>query len=469
LSEELTSLTATELAARIRARAVSPVEAVEAYLRRVERLNPKLNALVTHAAEQALEQAREAESAIARGEAVGALLGVPLTVKDTIETRGMRSTAGSKVRARHIPREDAPSVARLRAAGAVVFGKTNTSEMALEYCADNPVFGRTNNPHDLARTPGGSSGGCAAAVAACLTAGSLGSDLTGSVRVPAHFCGVVGLRPTAGRVPAAGHCPQVVGPYSLGASLGPLARTVADAELLYNVLAGRSADANAMKVEELRGQRVAVFIDDSKAPVTDETRAAVARAAEALRDAGLAVAEEHPPGLDAATDLWLSLFSRETQRIVCAAYKDHEDEAGRAARLILDSAACATRPTLENFLDTWCERDRLRAALLEWMERTPLVLTPVGAVSAFEHEAPRSFVVGDKRFGLFRAFGHAQGCNVFDLPAASVPAGQTREGLPVGVQIIGRSFDERRVLAAARVVEAATGGWQSPHLALSNV
>jgi Asp-tRNA(Asn)/Glu-tRNA(Gln) amidotransferase A subunit family amidase len=464
LSEELTKIPATELAERIRARDISPVEAVEAYLRRVEEWNPKLNAIVTHAAEHALEQARETESAITRGEAGGALLGVPLTVKDTIETRGMRSTAGSKVRARHVPHADAPSVARLRAAGAVVFGKTNTSEMALEYCADNPVFGRTNNPHDLARTPGGSSGGCAAAVAACMTAGSLGSDMTGSVRVPAHFCGVVGLRPTAGRVPAAGHCPPAVGPYTLGASLGPLARTVADAELLYNVLAGRTTDARATKAEDLRGQRVAVFIDDSKAPVTDATREAVARAAEALRDAGLVVVEEQPPGLEVATDLWLSLFSRETQRIVCAAYKDHEDEAGRAARIILDSAECATPPTLEGFLDAWCERDRLRAALLEWMERTPLLLTPVGAVTAFEHDAPRSFVVGDKRFGLFRAFGHAQSCNVFDLPAVSIPAGRTGEGLPVGVQVVGRPFDERRVLAAARRIEAATGGWQPPSL-----
>ena len=464
MSEELTRLSATELAKRIRARDISPVEAVEAYLRRVEDLNPKLNAIVTHAAEHALEQARETESAIVQGKAEGALLGVPLTVKDTIETRGMRSTAGSNVRARHVPHADAPSVARLRAAGAVVFGKTNTSEMALEYCADNPVFGRTNNPHDLARTPGGSSGGCAAAVAACLTAGSLGSDMTGSVRVPAHFCGVVGLRPTAGRVPAAGHCPPVVGPYTLGASLGPLARTVADAELLYNVLAGRTTDARAAKAEELRGQRVAVFIDDSKAPVTDATREAVALAAEALRDAGLVVVEEQPPGLEVATDLWLSLFSRETQRIVCAAYKDHEDEAGRAARIILDSAECATPPTLEGFLDAWCERDRLRAALLEWMERTPLLLTPVGAVTAFEHDAPRSFVVGDKRFGLFRAFGHAQACNVFDLPAVSVPARRTREGLPVGVQVVGRPFDERRVLAAARRIEEATGGWQPPSL-----
>src|SRR2546430_1216717 len=218
--------------------------------------------------------AREAEGKVMRGEGLGALLGVPLTVKDTIETRGMRTACGSKLRAGHVPRADAPAVARLRAAGAIILGKTNTSELALEYNADNPVFGRTNNPHDETRTPGGSSGGCAAAVAACMTAGSLGSDLAGSVRVPAHFCGVVGFRPTAGRVPAAGHFPPVAGPYSLGASLGPLARSVEDAAALYEVLAGRASvgSAGGVRGAEVRGPRAALFTDDGGGPGTDETR-----------------------------------------------------------------------------------------------------------------------------------------------------------------------------------------------------
>jgi amidase len=468
LSEELTKLSATELAALIRAREVSPVEVAEAYLRRVEGLNPKLNAVVNHSAEHALEQAREAEAAIMRGDEAGALVGVPLTVKDTIETRGMRATAGSKARAGHVPRADAPAVARLRAAGAVVFGKTNTSELALEYNADNPVFGRTNNPHDLARTPGGSSGGCASAVAACLTAGSLGSDLAGSIRIPAHFCGVVGLRPTAGRVPTCGHFPPVAGPYSLGASLGPLARTVADAATLYDALACDTTAGSVNDFGALRGLRVAFYAEDEAVSATGETREAVARAVEALKNAGLTVVEESPPGFENAGRLWLALFSRETQRVVCAAYKGHEEEAGRAARIILDTAECAAPQTLEDFLDAWGERDRLRAALLEWMERTPLVVTPVGAITAFAHDAPRHFVVGEKRFGLFRAFGFAQGCNVFDLPAVSVPAGRTREGLPVGVQIVGRPFEERRVLAAARHIEEATGGWNPPKITLPN-
>src|SRR5215212_8144355 len=238
-AHELTRLSAAELGRLIRARAVSPVEVVEAYLRRIEEVNPTLNAVVTLAPD-ALEQARVAEAAFVRGESVGSLGGVPLTVKDTIDVRALRTTCGSRVRAEHVAGEDAPAVARLRAAGAVILGKTNCPEFALDYTSENPVFGRTNNPHDLGRTPGGSSGGCAAAVASCMTAGSLGSDLAGSIRIPAHFCGVAGLKPTAGRVPGGGHTPPMSGLHSLGATLGPLARTVDDLRLFYGVLSGET-------------------------------------------------------------------------------------------------------------------------------------------------------------------------------------------------------------------------------------
>ena len=227
MNDELTRLSAARAAELIRGGELSPVDLLKAYLQRIESLNPRLNAVVTLAADAA-ESAREAEAAVARGGRVGPLHGVPLTVKDTIPVRGVRMTRGSRVGADYVPDEDATAVARLRAAGAIIVGKTNCSELALDYTADNPVFGRTNNPHDLSRSPGGSSGGCAAAVAACLTGASLGSDLAGSVRIPAHFCGVAGLKPTAGRVPGHGHAPPVEGPYALGASLGPLARSVED-------------------------------------------------------------------------------------------------------------------------------------------------------------------------------------------------------------------------------------------------
>lgn len=470
----LSRYSATRLAELIRGREVSPVEVVEAHLRRIEELNPRLNAVVTLAPD-ALTRAREAESAIMRGEAVGALHGVPLTVKDTIETKGLRTTSGSPMRAAYAPLEDAPSVARLRAAGAILIGKTNVSEMAMNYDADNPVFGRTNNPHDGARTPGGSSGGCAAAVSACLSPASLGSDLTGSVRVPAHFCGICSLKPTTGRIPAAGHLPVTTGPFSLAASLGPLARSVEDLSLLFGALAGldviepmsatASPSRRAHEIERLRGWRVAWYTDDGVAPVTDETRHAVESAARSLEAAGLVVYEQRPPGVERAPGLWTALFSRASVRQLREVYAGHEDEAGDFVRAMLASGERAQPPTLDDFIDAWIERDRLRAALVRWMNEWPLILAPVGAVPAFEHGA-RKVRVGDQHLSVFRAFSYSQTYNVFGLPAACVPAGRSKEGLPIGIQIIGRPFSEESVLAAALIVERDLGGWQPP-LALS--
>lgn len=457
MSDELTSLSATRAAELIRGGELSPVELVGAYLRRVESLNPRLNAVVTLAPD-VLKQARKAEAAVARGEDVGPLHGVPLTVKDTIEVRDVRTTRGSRVQSNFVPSEDATSVARLRAAGAIIFGKTNCAELALEYTAENSVFGRTNNPHDLSRSPGGSSGGCAAAVAACLTAASLGSDLAGSVRIPAHFCGVAGLRPTAGRTPGHGHAPPVEGPYALGASLGPLARSVEDLELLFGVLAGEHAPR--VDAESLRGTRVALCFDDGVVQATDEIRSAAVRAAEALRDAGLHVEEVRPPSIESAHAAWLSVFSYPTVRYLREFYRSREDEAGPVARAMLKRDV--KEPDAETLLASWHERDRLRGELLRWMERTPLVVAPVGPVEAFRHEESRKIEVNGEVFPVFRAFALAQAFNVYDLPAVCVPAGRTRAGLPVGVQIAGRPFEERRALAAARVVERALGGWQPP-------
>jgi amidase len=452
---------------------VSPVEAVEAYLRRIESENPRLNALVVLAPD-ALERAREAEAAVARGEARGALHGVPLTVKDTIDVRGMTAACGSRVRAGFVPEDDAPAVARLRAAGAVVIGKTNCPEFALDYTSENPVYGRTNNPHDLARTPGGSSGGCAAAVAACMTAGSLGSDLAGSVRIPAHFCGVLALKPTAGRVPGGGQLPPSTGLHSLGSTLGPLARNVEDLRLFFRVLTGQTSafklegetthgtDVASADAGRLKGLRVAFYTDAGAVPSSVETRAAVSRAARALADAGADVFEATPPGVASATEMWLSLFEYATQRFIRRMYEGREDEAGRAARVILDRGARWGAPALEDVLKAWEERDRVRASLRVWMEDVPLFVAPVGAVPAFRHEEFGRLEFEGRSVSTFRAFSHAHAANVFDLPAVCVPASVTQTGLPVGVQIVGRPHEEALVLDAARVLEESLGGWRPP-------
>ncbi len=474
-SAELTAQSVVELARLMRARLVSPVEVVEAHLRRIDNLNLQLNAVVTLAPD-ALEQAREAENAIIRrssnDEDVGVLRGVPITIKDTIETKDLLTTSGSRLRATHVPACDATVVARLRSAGAIIIGKTNASEMAMAYDADNPVFGRTNNPHDLKLSPGGSSGGCAAAVSACLVPASLGSDLAGSIRVPAHFCGVFGLKPTTGSVPLDGHFPIATKAFAYGASFGPLARYVRDLSLLYRVLAGNQTPFDSPAIQkgvqakqrnELHGKRVAWYAYDGVSVVTDATREAVQAAVRALEQAGMIAFDAQPPGITRAPDLWAELFQQAALDDLRKLYSGRENEAGAFVYAVLSSRADATPPqhAPEKLLAAQREQIALREELLEWMKQTPLIIAPVGAVSAYPHDT-RRVTVGDSSQSVFRCFSYAQTYNVFGLPCVSIPAGRTRENLPVGVQIIGRPFMEEEVLAAAAIIEEALGGWQPP-------
>lgn len=409
------------------------------------------------------------------GRGIGPLHGVPITVKDTIDTQGLRTTSGSLLRASHVPPGDATVVARLKAAGSIVLGKTNTPEMAIPYESDNPVFGRTNNPHSLDRTPGGSSGGEAAAITAGLSPVGVGSDLSGSIRVPAHFCGIAGLKPTAGLVPMDGHTPSADGLLSVAACIGPMARTVADLDLIFGII----ADASQLRVSDLRpsfqqaiaaqrGLRVAWYADDGVAAVTEETRDAIIAAAHALGDAGLEVNEEKPPGISQGSRLWIELFSRAATEQLRASYFSRENEAGPLVSRLLQGFESATDlhdkiSQAEDSAAVVLEREQLREALLRWMKKTPLILAPVGSTSAFEHGARQVTVKGES-ISVFRAFSYSQTFSVFGLPSVVVPAGRSVEGLPIGVQIVGRPFDESTVLAAAAIVEESLGGWQRPAL-----
>ncbi len=428
----------------IEQREVSPVEVVEAHLEQISRLNPGLNAIVTLAPD-VLERARAAEGATTRGP----LHGVPITVKDTIETAGLRTTSGSKLRADYVPVTDAPAVARLKAAGAIILGKTNAAEMAMDYTADNPVFGRTNHPLNPELSPGGSSGGEAVAIATCMSPGGLGSDLAGSVRIPAHFCGICGLKPTTGRVPGELQFPPGIGPYSLGAVIGPMARTVVDLQLLLQAL---SKDPFERQAQDLRGLRVAWYTDDGVAPVTEETVHAVRTAAQALSDAGLIVDERRPPHVERGNELWLKMFSRASVVQLRNVYKGREREGGSFVSWRLGAAEKTSPLSLDEYIAMWMERDRLREELLEWIETTPLIVAPVGATPAYPHDTLK-VRVGDSTFGTFKAFSYAQTFNVFDLPVVTVPAGRSNDGLPIGVQIAGPPFAEEMVLRAAEIIE----------------
>ena len=446
---------------------VSPVEVVEAHLQRIARINPSLNAIVT-LADDALDRARQAEAALIKRDNIGPLHGVPLTIKDTIETKGLRTTAGSRLLIDHVPDRDATVVARLKAAGAIILGKTNTPEMAAYYESDNPVFDRTNNPHDLNRTPGGSSGGEAAAIAACLSPAGIGSDLAGSIRLPAHFCGIAGLKPTMGRVPFDGHTPAVEGSLSLGVSIGPMARAVSDLALLFKVIADDvPSDAHAGKqtARDLRGLRAAWYINDGVAPVDEEIASAVERAAEVLRDAGLEVEQGRPPGVEQGFRLWLELFSQTVSKQLADYYRGRETDAGpRVAAMLArasddDASKAGKIAAAEGLAKAVVERERLREGLLRWMKTTPIIIAPVGATCAFAHGA-RRVDVGGESISVFRAFSYSQTYNVFGLPSVAVPAGRSVKGLPIGVQIIGAPFAEQTGLAVAAIVEEALGGWQ---------
>jgi amidase len=381
---------------------------------------------------------------------------LPITIKDTIDTEGICTTYGSRLFAAHVPRSDAAVVAKLKAAGAIVLGKTNVPEMAIPYDAVNPVFGRTNNPHNLQRTSGGSSGGEASAIAAKLSPVGIGSDLSGSIRVPAHFCGIAGLKPTTGAVLMEGHLPRASGVLALGASIGPMARRVEDLDLIFRAIA-RGGQGNSV---EDAAKRVAWFVNDGVAPVAKEIAAAVERAADGFTAAGWDVRCEEPPSFGFGQRLWVELFSRAANAEIQQLYRGREDQAGPLIAPFLKTTGQKTFAekiqTAEELAKAVVEREQRREELLRWMRTTPLILAPVSATSAFAHETRRVEVDGQS-ISVFRSCSYSQTVNVFGLPAAVVPVARTAEGLPIGVQVIGRPFEEDRVLAAAAAIELAVG------------
>lgn len=469
VSDELTKLSLVELVTMMKARAVSPVEVAQAYLDRIGELNPWLNAIVTLASD-VMAQAELAEKALMRGEATSLLHGVPLTIKDTIETAGLRTTSGSRVREQYVPVRDAQSVSRLREAGAIILGKTNVAEMAAAYDTENPVFGRANNPYDLARTTGGSSGGEGSAIAACLSAGGIGSDLMGSIRVPAHFCGITGLKPTSGRVPGDGHFPVSKGILETGAVIGPMARNVSDLAALFAVLCGDAVGPQDLQVYGDRivgsGTQAAWYTSDGVSPVTAETIEAVKAAAAALDDAGFYVREARPPGVERGPELCTKLFARAASSQMRIEYSGRESEAGPLVRHLLNTHSIADDKAENELREAIAERGVLRAQLIEWMDETAYIIAPIGSLPAFPHGARKVDVNGES-VTIFRAFSYSQTWNALDFPAVCVPAGRSQEGLPIGVQIVGRPNGEYGLLAVAAIVERALGGWKMPSLALS--
>jgi Asp-tRNA(Asn)/Glu-tRNA(Gln) amidotransferase A subunit family amidase len=459
---------ATELARLVRAGELSPVELVTATFERIHALNPALNAYVGLDVERALDTARHAEREARSGQPLGPLHGVPISIKSSVAVRGLPWETGSRFRRGVTGETDATLVTRLRSAGAIVVGVTNVAEQLMAWETDNALYGQTRSPWALDRTPGGSSGGESAAIAAGLSAGGVGSDGGGSVRVPAHFSGICGLKPTPGRVPATGHFPPCGGPFALTGVVGPMGRTVDDVETLVEVMAGPDiGDPNGHPVPFVpmrslpAGTRVGMFEDDGEVPVTSETRAAVRRAAQWLADAGCQVEPFRPDGLEEARVLWWEIFGRASRLILEPLVEGREAEVHPNLVQFLDWTRRTPKLTAERLLEVEILRDLLKSRVLAQMERYPLLLCPVAPIPAFRH-GERTWSVEGQTVHYLDAWRYTAWFNLLQNPGMAVPVLQSSDGLPIGVQLVAAPWNEALALAAARVVEQSRGPWVSP-------
>jgi amidase len=480
--DKLVYQTAVELAESIRSRQFSSVEVVEAFLSQIASHNPTLNAIVTLDEAGARECARQADAALTRGELWGPLHGVPVTIKDSFETAGLRTTSSFKPLANYVPKQDATVVARLRSAGAVILGKTNLPEMAGDFQTDSPVFGIAKNPWDLQRTPGGSSGGEAAALAAGMSPLGIGSDIGGSIRIPAHFCGLFGLKPTDRRVSNAGHIPPLPGsPNSVRYMLvsGPLARSVADLRLCLKLIAGpdgRDASVCPAPLAEpprqpLSALRFAWSDNFGGIPITHDTRAALAKLADDLTNAGCQVERKNPPDFD--FDLAWRTFGELYGAMVYTLmpppvqffirlfgpmqYKD----------ILLRSASRTPNCRVSSFFNTLTNQDRLLLALERFLADYDAWLCPVAAMPAFEHRARNRLdapldVDGQMIGGTFSGIGYTTIFSLTGHPVVVAPLAKSKQGLPIGVQIVGRLWSEMDLLSTAEALTEITGPFQPP-------
>src|SRR6266581_6895485 len=441
----------TQLAAAIRAGHVSATEVLEAHLAQINTHNPALNAIVTMDAERAHERAREADAALARGEVWGPLHGVPFTLKDAHATAGMRTTTGFPPLADYVPQEDSTVTARLKAAGGILLGKTNVAVMLADPAqSNNPIFGRTNNPWNIERTPGGSSGGAAAALAAGMTPFEIGTDLSASIRIPAHFCGLFGLKPTEQRVPLTGLIPGLPTPRSVRimSCIGPMARTVEDLALLYSIIAGpdgRDTEVQPVPVDEvptleLKQLRIAFAPTFPGFAVAADIRAAVKALAQQLHPFCAAVEEATLPQVDFNQEL---MRAGEMIEMITGAFQPQEQE----------------RPiSLAQYLEALHRRDQSIMAWEQFFQAWDVLLCPPSMVTAFPHcETGTPLHVDGQEVAYWMVSAHGTLFNYTGHPAVVLPYRLDGAGLPIGIQLVGKRWDEARLLAMARALSEVTG------------
>ena len=429
----MSTRSATELAAAIRTKELSSRELLESFVDRIERLGGPINAVITLDLDRARAAADAADAATARGESLGPLHGLPTTIKDAIATEGIRSTGGAVELRDHVPVADAPAVARLKDAGAIVFGKTNLPRWSSDIESFNEIFGTTNNPWDATRVPGGSSGGAGAAVAAGFTSFELGTDIGGSVRIPAHFNGVFGLKPSFGVISQRGYLDHVEGG-TIDVDInvfGPLARSADDLDLLLGVLAERELPPAKTDL------RIGVWFDEPACPVARDYRSLLGAAADRLADSATLVEEAHPPieFLDQ-----VRLFSNMVLAAMSPAYPAD----------VADSISGTHHQWIRNDI----ERSRLKAIWAEWFESYDVLLCPVTPTAALPHLqgefAARMMTVDGVERPYWENVSWTGLIGVVGLPSAVPPIGRTADGLPVGVQCVAPYLGDRTAIEVAR-------------------
>jgi len=458
---------------------ISATELLELHLKRIERYHPALNAIVIPNEEQARQRAAEADAAYEAGQWLGPLHGLPLTIKDCIEVAGLRATAGVKERAETVSTESGPVARRVLDAGAVLLGKTNVPPYAGDWQANNPVFGRTNNPWDVGRSPGGSTGGGAAALAAGLTSLEFGSDIGGSIRIPAAFCGVYGHRPSDSAVPRHGHVPgsPVPNPGLVMAVQGPLARSADDLELALDVIAGPvvgedvawKLDLPAARHASLADFRVAILPGADWLPVDDEIAAALDDLAGRLRQKGATVAQAQPEGYDlrkheetyaALLNFYIFADVPDEARAQMAEGLRRSPNPSNAAVLL---GLTASGPQFLRLLQKReYERARFRAFFREW----DVLLMPVTISPAFEHtDLPfqeRTLTINGQTVPYGQLHVYPGVATLIGHPATAFPWGSTKGGLPIGLQAIGPYLEDRTTITFAALLEKAFGGFTPP-------
>jgi len=475
---------AAELVEAIRTRKLSSRELVDHYLARIDKINPALNAVVTLDIERARQRADDADRALARGESWGPLHGLPITVKDVFETAGIRTTSGAPMFSDHVPTTDAVAVERLKAAGAVLMGKTNTPMFAGDSQSYNAIFGTTNNPWDLARSPGGSSGGSAVAIAAGLSALELGSDIGGSIRGPAHCCGIYGIKPTFGIVPLRGHVPPMPGTLADVdiAVAGPIARSADDLDLALQVLGGPTEERTVAwhfelpppRHKAIGEYRVAAWLDDPLFSIDSEVRAPLEAAADALRRAGAKVDDRARPAISFAKVDYI--YNRLVLPLVSGGLPPEQFAA--IAKLADAAPADSTDATVfearaitirhRDWLAVNEAREQMRVRWDNFFRNYDVLLCPVMSVAAIAHDhsepiEQRMLMVNGSRRSYWSAIlPWARLASTAYLPATAAPVGKTSSGLPVGVQIIGPYLEDRTTIDFARKLADVIGGYERP-------